>query len=196
MFSPQDQAPIFDIAANSNFEKVSDPERPVTESTPTTQASAQGTAASPVTPQPQPTVPPQPSPAKLLLTPSEVTTSPGQTVELTLKGEAVPETQHMQVTISYNPDLLEFTDALPGQFFRINQKNSSMTVSASPQTGKIVLQFGRAGYSESGSGQLATLVFKTKAKGQSSLVIKQPKLTGPTGQSVPITVQHSLIRIL
>jgi general secretion pathway protein D len=193
LFSPREQAPVFDLAANSEIANAPGLEQPVPENTATTKVPAQATESSPMAPQPGVA---ESTPAKLVLTPSEITTGPGQTFELILKGEAIPETQLAQVTISYNPELLDFMEALPGQFFRINQKESSMTVSASPQTGKIVLQFGRADHSASGSGQMATLVFKTKAKGQSPIVMKQPKLTGTSGQSVPITVQHSLIRIL
>ena len=158
------------------------------------QAQGPSTSTS-TTPKPSTDVAPS-STAKFILQPSEITTGPGQTFELVLAGEAVPESEKAQVTITYNPDHLEFSKALPGQFFRIDQKESAMTLSASPQTGKIVLQFGKKGHSVSGNGKLATLMFKTKAKGQSPIVIKQPRLTGPSGQSIPITVQHSLIRIL
>jgi len=192
LFSPQEHAPIFEVSSANGNHNISDPEQPASEKPADTTV---GPKAKTQSLKPSPTAPPF-SPAKLILQPSEITTGPGQTFELILAGEAVPESQHAQMTITYNPAHLEFVEALPGQFFRIDQKQSSMTVSAAPKSGKIVLQFGRPGHSVSGSGQLATLVFKTKTKGQSPIVIKQPKLTGTSGQSIPITVQHSLIRIL
>ncbi len=192
LFSPQEHAPILEVSSASGNHNISDPEQPASEKPADTTV---GPKAKTQSPKPSPTATPF-SPAKLILQPSEITTGPGQTFELILAGEAVPESQHAQVTITYNPAHLEFVEALPGHFFRIDQKQSSMTVSAAPKSGKIVLQFGRPGHSVSGSGQLATLVFKTKTKGQSPIVIKQPRLTGTSGQSIPITVQHSLIRIL
>ncbi|MDT7041077.1 secretin N-terminal domain-containing protein [Candidatus Nitronereus thalassa] len=196
LFSPREQAPILDVVANNETAQLPESKQPTSDSTTPVKSSEKGTPSSPISPKPQPTVPPKSLASKIVLTPSEITTGPGQTIEMILTGESIPETQLAQITISYNPELLEFTEALPGQFFRISPKESSMTVSAAPQSGTVVLQFGRTGHSASGSGQLATVVFKTKAKGDSPLVIKQPKLTGPSGQSVPITVQHSLIRIL
>jgi len=192
LFSPQEHPPIFEVSSASENHEISDSEQPASEkpADPTV-----GPKAKTQSLKPSPTATPF-SPAKLILQPSEITTGPGQTFELILAGEAVPESQQAQVTITYNPAHLEFVEALPGQFFRIDRKQSSMTVSAAPKSGKIVLQFGRPGHSVSGSGQLATLVFKTKTKGQSPIVIKQPRLTGTSGQSIPITVQHSLIRIL
>ncbi len=192
LFSPQEHAPIFDVSSTSENHKISDPGQPASEKPADPTVGPKAIAPSP---KPSPTATPSSS-AKLLLKPSEITTGPGQSFELILAGDAIPESQHAQVTITYNPAHLEFVEALPGQFFRIDQNQSSMTVSASPKSGKIVLQFGRPGHSVSGSGQLATLVFKTKTKGQSPIVIKQPRLTGTSGQSIPITVQHSLIRIL
>ena len=192
LFSPQEHAPFFEVSSASENYEISDPEQPASEKPADTTV---GPKAKTQSPKPSPTATPF-SPAKLILQPSEITTGPGQTFELILAGEAVPESQQAQVTITYNPVHLEFVEAIPGPFFRIDQKQSSMTVSAAPKSGRIVLQFGRPGHSVSGSGQLATLVFKTKTKGQSPIVIKQPRLTGTSGQSIPITVQHSLIRIL
>ncbi len=190
LFSPQEHAPVLDMSSTSP----EDTEPPVSDEA----GAKESQQATPLPkPMPSPTAPvATPSPAKLILKPSEITTGPGQTFELILTAEAIPESQQAQVTLTYNPAHLEFVEALPGQFFRVDQTQSSMTVSASPKTGKIVLQFGRPGHSVSGSGQLATLVFTTKTKGQSPIVIKQPRLTGTSGQSIPITVQHSLIRIL
>ncbi len=200
LFSPQEKAPIFEMSLDAQQSPEEEPVETASQETPKSNASpqTQSPASSTTTPTAsKPSTKSVPSsPAKLILKPSEITTGPGQTFELILVGEAVPESQTAQVTVTYNPQHLEFSEALPGQFFRIDQKESAMTVSASAQTGKIVLQFGKQGHSVSGNGQLATLVFKTKTKGQSPIVIKQPRLTGTSGQSIPITVQHSLIRIL
>lgn len=198
LFSPQEHPPVLEVSSVDDSADLLDPKMGAPEESVGTKdgTQAKGPASpTPTPPQSSPSPPPT-SPAKLILKPSEITTGPGQTFELALLGEAVPESHRAQVTITYNPTHLEFTEAVPGQFFRIDQKESSMTVSASPNVGKIVLQFGRPGHSVSGSGNLATLVFKTKTKGQSPIVIKQPRLTGTSGQSIPITVQHSLIRIL
>lgn len=198
LFSPQDQAPMFEISSTTEPVNEAEDQEEDSPNTSTSQNSskAQVTPKKPAKATQPPKKATPASTAKLILQPSEITTGPGQTFELILTGESIPESQNAQVTVTYNPAHLEFSEALPGQFFRIDQKQSSMTVSASPQSGKIVLQFGRKGHAVSGSGQLATLVFKTKTKGQSPIVIKQPRLTGTSGQSIPITVQHSLIRIL
>lgn len=198
LFSPKEQAPIFEASSASdqyNDLESDELELEETQDAEGIKSNPQAKASQQKASKPIPTVTP-PSPARLMIQPSEITTGPGQTFELVLAGESVPESQQAQVTMTYNPAQLEFVEALPGQFFRIDQKQSSMTVSASPQSGKIVLQFGKPGHAVQGSGQLATLVFKTKTKGQSPIVIKQPRLTSTSGQSIPITVQHGLIKIL
>jgi len=201
LFSPQEKTPIFDASSTDGTvgdqsSDIAGTQEGVQEKPTGTAPSINGQASSPQARAPDTSPPPTPTAAKFILQPSEITTGPGQTFELILTGEAVPESQTAQMTITYNPTHLEFSEALPGPFFRIDQKQSSMTVSASPQTGTIILRLGRAGHVVSGSGKLATLVFTTKTKGQSPIVIKQPRLTGKSGQSIPITVQHSLIRIL
>ena len=133
--------------------------------------------------------------AKIALDPSEISTGVGQTVKVALKAQALPKVQQARMTLTYNPKVLEFTQVLPGTFFPPGDSGPAMTVSAVPGAGKIVVQLGRKGKFASGDGLLATVVFKTKAKGSSPLVIRQSNLMGETGQSFSITVQHGIIRV-
>jgi len=133
--------------------------------------------------------------AKIALDPSETSKGVGQTVKIALKAQALPRVQQVRMTLTYNPKVLEFTQVLPGIFFPPGDSGPVMTVSAVPGAGKIVVQLGRKGKFASGDGLLATVVFKTKAKGSSPLVIRQSNLMGETGQSFSVTVQHGIIRV-
>ena len=155
--------------------------------------------------------PPQPSPppiieratsdqphrtAAIILTPAEVTTGPGQSFQIRLVAESFPEVRNARITLTYNPERLEFDRAQPGDFFPTQEDRSPLTVSASPSTRTIVLQTGQNDVTAKGNGVLAILTFTTKSQGQSPVVVKRSDVTGASGEAVPIEVRHGLIRIL
>ena len=84
---------------------------------------------------------------------------------------------------------------LEGAFWKQNQIPPSLTVSAVPKTGQIVIQMGRTGHSAKGSGQLATLVFQAKAAGNARLEIQRPSFIRADKQPVPVITQHGRISV-
>ena len=158
-------------------------------------------AAAPLQPSPPPIIdratsdPPHRT-AAIILTPAEVTTGPGQSFQIRLVAESFPEVRNARITLTYNPERLEFDRAQPGDFFPTQEDRSPLTVSASPSTRTIVLQTGQNDVTATGNGVLAVLTFTTKSQGQSPLVVKQSDVIGASGEAVPVTVRHGLIRIL
>ena len=191
MFAPEERLPAFEFvdtegAQEKTTGKRAQPAPPQIASTPTAPPapSQSGTESSP----------PQ-IPNKIVVTPTQIQTDPGKTVQMTLAAEAFSNIQNTQLTISYDPSLLDFVQAIQGGFFPNTNGQSGMTVSAAPQSGTIMLQFSKTGTGVNGDGVLATLNFKAKAKGNAPIVIKQPSLAQGSGQTVPVLVQHGLIRV-
>ena len=112
--------------------------------------------------------------AHLTLLPSAISRKVGEEIRVDLKGEDIPSIEKSRVTISYNPDVVQFVQVVEGQFWKQNNIPPSLTVSAVPNAGQIVIQMGKQGQSASGSGQLATLVFRAKAVGNVPLEIQRP----------------------
>jgi hypothetical protein len=97
------------------------------------------------------------------------------------------------LTLTYNPAVVTFTQAVEGPFWASQQSNPSLTVSAVPHLGQLVLQMGPQGKSVQGSGSLATLVFEAAGTGTSNIQIQNPTVLGNNGQPVPVMVQHGRI---
>ena len=150
----------------------------------------------PVQPQPERRKSQLSTKTKIVVTPTQVQTAPGKTVRINLSAKAFSNVQTTKMTISYDPALLDFVQAIAGAFYPKTKGQPEMTISAAPQSGTISLQFSRKGTQVNGNGVLAILSFKAKAKGNAPIVIKQPSLTQGSGQTVPVLVQHGLIRIL
>lgn len=136
------------------------------------------------------------STAKIVLTPAEMTTGPGQLFQVSLVAEAFPDVRNAQITLTYNPQQLEFKNAQHGNFFPVQENGSPITVSLSPTAGTIVLKIGSDDVTAKGKGVLTTLTFEAKNPGQSPLVIKESQVTIASGQTVSVMVQHGLIRIV
>lgn len=197
LFSPQERSAL-DIADRA----AQPPETSVAKATEPVAAPNPQPLAPLVPAQPQakgPVTPPVPQPAvsgKVSMNPAQITTRVGQSVQLAINAEGLPQVDKAQLTITYDPAILEFSKAMPGQFFGTEEGESGFTVSAAPQSGQIILQFGRPGKLVEGSGQLGTLIFTAKATGQSPLVIRQSQLSKGSEGMIRITAQHGLIRVL
>jgi hypothetical protein len=119
----------------------------------------------------------------------------GEEIRVDLTGQDIPSIEKSQVTISFDPKIVQFTQALEGAFWKQNNIPPSMSVSAVPQKGQVVIQMGRAGQSAKGSGQLATLIFKAKAAGNARLEIQHPFFLHTDNKPVPVITQHGRISV-
>ena len=205
LFAPPDHAPMIENLQTGETDPLSptDIQKKIQEINQGSRSTASRTPATPKSPKPSPggtTSPTKPTnqigpQAKMVLTPSQIQTTVGQTVQFNLSAEAFSNIQKARMTISYNPSLLDFVQALPGKLYSTVDGNQGMNVSAAPKSGTIILQFSQKDGVVNENGSLATIQFKAKAKGNAPIVIKQPSLTEPSGKTVPVLVQHGLIRV-
>ena len=131
--------------------------------------------------------------AHLTIMPAAISRKVGEEIRVDLKGEDIPSIEKSRVTISYNPDVVQFVQVVEGQFWKQNNIPPSLTVSAVPNAGQIVIQMGKQGQSASGSGQLATLVFRAKSVGNVPLEIQRPSFVRADKKPVPVITQHGRI---
>ena len=131
--------------------------------------------------------------AHLTIMPAAISRKVGEEIRVDLKGEDIPSIEKSRVTISYNPDVVQFVQVVEGQFWKQNNIPPSLTVSAVPNAGQIVIQMGKQGQSASGSGQLATLVFRAKSVGNVPLEIQHPSFIRADKKPVPVITQHGRI---
>ncbi len=136
------------------------------------------------------------STAGIAVTPDEMITGPGQSIQVRLVANSFPDVRNAQITVTYHPEQLTFVKAQPGDFFPDRADRSSLAVSVSPAAGTIVLKIGRDNVMAKGTGVLAVLTFTAKGQGQAPLVVKQSTVIDASGQTVSVTARHGLIHIL
>jgi general secretion pathway protein D len=130
---------------------------------------------------------------RLQILPAAASVKIGDQISLTLQGQDFSPTEKTSLTLTYNPDVVTFTQAVEGTFWTSQQIAPSLTVSAVPHLGQLVIQMGGQGKSVQGSGSLATVVFEATGKGTSNIQIQNPTVLGNKAQSVPVMVQHGRI---
>ena len=133
--------------------------------------------------------------SKLNLLPSSLSTKVGEEIRVNLFGEGLPGIEKSQVTINYDPKIIEFNEVLEGECWKQTSTSPHFTVSAVPTLGQIVIQMGQAGKSVCGGGQLAGLIFLAKASGDSPLEIENSSLIGSDAKLVPVVTQHGRILV-
>lgn len=173
---------------NDSSESAAFPQNPqLTEGkTPTEESVEQdlGEASQPVTDGP-----------RLQIQPSTASIKVGEEISVTLQGKNFASTGNSSLTLSYDPAVVTFKNAVEGPFWSNQQMPSSLTVSVVPNLGKIVLQMGQQGKSVQGSGSLATVVFEAAGAGNSNIDIQQSTVVGVNGQPIPVMVQHGRILV-
>lgn len=117
----------------------------------------------------------------------------GDTIQLSLQGLSFNNVERTSLALSYDPAILTFRQATEGPFWSSQQVPPSLTVSAVPNAGRIMLQMGQPGKPVQGGGVLATLTFDATGTGVSEVHVQNPAVLGPNGQVVPVVVQHGTI---
>ncbi|UCE64286.1 MAG: hypothetical protein JSU59_03850, partial [Nitrospirota bacterium] len=136
-----------------------------------------------------------PNAAQLTLKPASVSTKVGEEIRVDLTGQDFPSIEKSQITISFDPEIIQFSQVVEGSFWKQNNIPPNLSVSAVPQKGHIVIQMGRTGQSAKGSGQLATLIFKAKSTGDARLEIQRPSFLQPDNKPVPVITRHGRISV-
>jgi general secretion pathway protein D len=99
-------------------------------------------------------------------------------------------------TITYDPKVLEFRQALEGEFLK-REGTATMTVKANPATGTAVLQLKRAPGDRgvTGGGVLASVAFLGKAQGVSPVGVQAPQLLTASRGMVPVVGGQGVMRV-
>jgi len=99
-------------------------------------------------------------------------------------------------TITYDPNVLEFRQALEGEFLK-REGTATMTVNANPATGTAVLQLKRAPGDKgvTGGGVLASVAFVGKAQGVSPVGVQAPRLVTASQGVLPVVGGQGVMRV-
>ncbi|HNP29661.1 MAG TPA: cohesin domain-containing protein [Nitrospirales bacterium] len=132
---------------------------------------------------------------RLQILPTATSVKVGEQISLTIQGEEFSAFGKTSLTLTYDPAILSFSQAAEGTFWSSQQTSPSLTVSAVPHLGQLVLQMGQQGIGIQGSGSLATVVFEATGPGNSNIHIQDSTVLGPNGQSIPVNMQHGRILV-
>ena len=135
------------------------------------------------------------SPNRLTFVPPVVRGSKNADIRVDVNGSITSPLQTVRLLITYIPTVVEFIQAQEGPFWKQNKIPASLTVSAVPPKGHVILTMGKKGQAARGSGKLATLIFRSKRSGSSPLLIKEFSLIGPNEKPIPTFIQQGRIEI-
>jgi general secretion pathway protein D len=130
---------------------------------------------------------------RLQILPAAASVKTGDQISLTLQGQDFSQMEKTSLTLTYDPAVVTFKQAVEGTLWTSQQLASNLTVSAVPHLGQLVLQMGHPGKPLQGSGSLATVVFEATGNGTSNIQIQNPTVLGSNAQPVPVMVQHGRI---
>jgi general secretion pathway protein D len=136
-----------------------------------------------------------PKVARLQVLPAAASIKIGEQISLTLQGQNFSSAERTSMALTYDPAVLTFKQAIEGPFLTGQQVPPSLTVSAVPNAGQLVIQMGQQGKPVQGSGTLASLVFEATGIGTSNIHIQNPTVLGANAQPVPVMVQHGRVRV-
>ncbi len=130
---------------------------------------------------------------RLTIVPPAVSTQVGKEVRIALTGHDVGSIEKTNMTVTYDPKVLEFSQVEEGVLWIDQGIQPRMTFSGVPDSGKVVIQMGSSGQVITGTGPLATLVFKAKAKGKAALQVQSSSFTDSNGTLIPVKTQHGRV---
>jgi hypothetical protein len=100
------------------------------------------------------------------------------------------------VTLRYDPNVLEFRQALDGEFLKREGAAASMVVDSNPAAGTVTVQVTRLeGKGVTGGGVLATFAFTGKMAGVSPLAIQSPQLRDAGKAVLPVSGGQGVLRV-
>ncbi len=133
-------------------------------------------AGQPPAPQPPPSGGLSAAPAALSVLPGDRTVAVGQEVRLDVLSSHLEGLAGGTLTVSYDPKVLEFRQAVEGELLK-RDGPAAVETAANPATGTVVVQLKRAdAKGVSGAGVLATLAFTGKGAGSSPVTIQSSQL--------------------
>ena len=135
-------------------------------------------------------------PAVLSIRPTNGSAFVGQDVKVEVLVSNVDDLAEGTLTFSYDPRVLEFRQALEGEFLK-RDGAATVTTEANPATGTVVVRLKRSEGAKgvSGAGVLATLAFIGKGPGLSPVAIQAPRLLNTANAAVPVSEGRGVVRV-
>ncbi len=131
--------------------------------------------------------------SRIQVIPAAASIRVGEDISLTLQGQNFSAVEQSTLVLNYDPAVMTFKQAVEGAFWTGQQITPSLTVSAIPQTGQLIIQMGQQGKPAQGSGPLATITFEATGPGTSNIQIQNPTVLGANSKPVPVMVQHGRV---
>ena len=131
----------------------------------------------------------------LTLEPKEISGYAGQEFRVDVAAVGVRGVHEAMAMLAFDPNVLEFRKAEEGEFFREPGRPSSLRFEASPRAGRLELSLGRRTLPLTGTGVLASLVFKAKRPGISKIEILKGHISGHEEEQVAFVTSTGLIRV-
>jgi general secretion pathway protein D len=131
----------------------------------------------------------------LALYPPEVLAYVGQEFRVDLTADNLETLIESVVTVTYNPQVLEFRRALEGELLKQGASSASVTISASPTAGQLDLTMRRQGTPATGAGVLAMLFFQAKGPGVSDVEIPKAMVGAAGNKAVPVSTWRGQVRV-
>ena len=134
-----------------------------------------------------------PGVSRLQVIPAAASIKIGEQIPFTLQSQNFSSVERVSLTLTYDPAVVAFKQAIEGPFWTGQQVPPSLTVSAVPNAGQLVIQMGQQGIPVQGSGTLVSLVFEATGTGTANIHIQNPTVLGANAQPVPVMVQHGKV---
>ncbi len=135
----------------------------------------------------------QTSASQLQILPAAASIKVGESISITLQGQNFSASEQASLTLTYDPAIMTFKEAIEGSFLTGQQVPPSLSVSTVPNAGQLVIQMGQPGKPVQGSGVLASLEFEAISPGTTPIQIQNPTVLGANAQPIPVRVQHGKI---
>jgi hypothetical protein len=133
--------------------------------------------------------------ALLSLVPEQLTVSLQELVTVTVRVDSVAGLSDALFSIAYDPNVLEFRQAIEGDFLRRDDWPTAFSAVASPEPGRVELRMARLSDVDggSGSGVLCTLVFLGKRAGASPVTVADGHFSGPEQAVVSVSSRRGVV---
>jgi general secretion pathway protein D len=159
-------------------------------------------AISTAPPGPSPSLPESQAPrppslsATLSFLPPDKNIVVGQETRLDILISNIDDLTEGTLTVSFDPKILEFRQALEGEFLK-RGGSASVVAEVNPITGTVVLRLNRGEGAKgvSGAGVLATLSFVGKGPGQSPVAVQTARLLNAGKAALPSTGGQGVVRV-
>ena len=141
--------------------------------------------------------PPGSSPSRgdVTVEPTEQALNLGEDVSLRLVANNVRELSQGVITLEFDPQVLQFKQAVPGAFLQAGRPYSSMTVKPQTDPGLVHIAIARRGAPALGSGPLVTVTLSSKGVGVSPVSVGLSKISGQGELQALTRGSHAIVKV-